>query len=248
MLTHTHSLRVSQCRVFRMAYGSLRSLAISTTEIDTLTRTILSSPDNSSAFQEHIAKNSAIMDASNIANVFFLSAKQGVTLSADQIVLMTPRLQRKQLKLSHRIVAKILYGFRTQSESDRRVLAFLGVLTRKIISTERLVLDAQGVGSCLFGLQGMAGKSSKVRALVSELRHHVDHGPGEMKSQELGNALYGLQNMTSDSAEVRQLLHSLTRRLLACPEELSPQAIGNSFYGLKCMDSSCVEVSLEVLQ
>lgn len=164
-------------------------------------------------------------------------------MNAHQLTLLSKQLQRKDMKLNKISVAKILYGFRTQSDKPEHMKKILKVLTQKISGDSYMLLDGQGVGNSLYGLQNMTGESTELRALLSELRHHVKHCTRELKSQEIGNALYGLHNMSSDIKEVRDILHSLADRVLKCPEELSAQTVGNSVYSLQHMDSEHVEVT-----
>jgi hypothetical protein len=218
---------------------------ISTKEVDNVTKKIFSSQHNPAELQLHLTTNISTMDSTNISNIIYLSGKQGVKLNSSQLGLMSSRLKQKQMKLNKMIVSKILYGFLTQSDEEASVREFLHVLTQKLIGSNRLILDGQGVGNSLYGLQRMTSQSTEVQALLSELRHHVEHCARELKSQELGNALYGLQNMSSDSKEVRGLLVSLANRVQKCPEEFNAQAIGSSLFGLQNMDSSHLEVCLE---
>ena len=229
---------------------------ISTREADNLTRKIFST-ENSSVnsslqlesgmdqelqLQDHLSKHVDTMDATNIANVIFLAAKHGLKLDANKLDLMTQRLRRKNVTLNKLIVSKMLYGFRTQSDRDNHVKKFLKVLTQKVIASEMVILDGQGVGNSLYGLQRMTCESVEVKGLISELRHHVEHCTNNLKSQEIGNALYGLQNMSSETIEVKRLVSVLADRIQSCREQLNAQSIGNSIYGLQKMDSYSPEV------
>lgn len=240
--------RNSNCHRINLSGGSgwlWRACAISTSTrvVDKITREIFSTKDPCiSALQDHLTRNVRVMDSANIANVIFLSGKHGIKLDAKQLTALANRLKRKNTKLNKLMLSKMLYGFRTQDDKPAYVKNFLKVLTQKVIAENNFILDGQGVGNSLYGLQRMSCESSELKALLCELRHHVEHCTSELKSQEIGNALYGLQNMSSDSKEVRGLLNALADRVKSCPEQLSAQTIGNSLYSLRHMDSSHVEV------
>jgi hypothetical protein len=204
----------------------------------------------STALKDHVAQNVSAMDASNIANIVYLSGKHGCTLHENELNMLTKQLSMKNIVLSKEIVSKMLYGLCTpQHENNLHVKGLLKVFTDKLSSSETLVLDIQGVSASLHSLQGMTCQSGEVRKLLSELRRHMVNGTSPLTSEEFGDALYGLQNMSSDSRAVRDLLATLSDELLRCAEEFSAQSIAKSLCGLKNMDSNVIEVSiLELLK
>lgn len=234
--------RLSTCCKSRQSQTNFLRL-ITTREVDEVTKQLLIGKDFAPELDTHLTTNIGFMDATNIANIIFLSSKHGRVLSANHLNMLGKRISQKSVILNKLVFSKMIYGFRNQCESQDHVKKFLKILTKKVFSSSnRVVLDGQGVGNCLYGLQRMTCESDEVKGLVKELMHHVQHCTSQLKSQEVGNALYGLQNMSSAHREVRGLLLALARRVSGCNEALSAQAIGNSLYGLKNMDSTCLEV------
>ena len=77
----------------------------------------------------------------------------------------------------------------------------------------RAVLDPQGVGNSVYGLQRLSSSMGEVRELVTSLSKNIAKGSGSLTTQQQSNCCYGLQRMNSDEPEVRYLVKVLVHRI-----------------------------------
>jgi hypothetical protein len=99
--------------------------------------------------------------------------------------------------------------------------------------------NAQNVGNCLYGMQGMSSDCFEVRALLSALLPKVEACKMALRAQEVGIGLYGMQGMEvgdcfydNDGAEVRAILTAMVPKVDSCREALDAQAVGNALYDM----------------
>jgi hypothetical protein len=79
-------------------------------------------------------------------------------------------------------------------------------------------LNAQEVGSALYGLQHMSDSHTEVRQLLAALGPKVQQCRN-LDGQGVGNALFGLQCM-EDSHEVQVLIEALGSKMQQCSEDM----------------------------
>jgi len=169
---------------------------------------------------------------------------------------LTIKINGSGAKLNGQAIGNALYGLQNMDASSERVKDLLEALTTKINASHATlnaqaigngsgsiaILNAQEIGSALYGLQKMDARSEEVKDLLKALTTKINNPDVTLNAQAIGNALYGLQKMDARSEEVKDLLKALTIKINGSGAILNAQAIGNALYGLQKMDARSDEV------